>query len=263
MFFNRKKKPIILRAYHSNKHAVEFWPPAPASKYIPRWWRNLERLPKNYWAIEHKNGWKASHPTRPTMAQCPGFVSLYQEGFILPFHFDFVVTVEDDGFSYSASVGDACEIESKEKFTASVSFHDAEQTAGWIEDTHQNVKVTTGWYFACEEPIRFLLMEPQYLDGWSHEYFQPAGVIDFKYNRIASVHLFVRREDQQIFFKQGTPSWHIIPLTERPVELRVEHKVESEIRKLAPRYYNLGSFAGGYNRAMKKINELRKEKYGR
>jgi hypothetical protein len=92
----RKKPSPAIEFVTGERRAQEQFPPRPAAQFVPEWWR---KTPLQAPAELRK------HPTlclrsELTIKGCPGVQDYLSSGYILPLWSDYVVTVNERGFSW-------------------------------------------------------------------------------------------------------------------------------------------------------------------
>lgn len=257
MLFKFKQKPIVLDAFTTSELAHDFHPITPAIKKLPDWYKKLplggndDRFP-------------------PNMKGCPGFVNLYKQGFIIPFASDTFFHVENprnpDELAYCrenfphidpprmAFGSNACTVSPRNPDgRETILMHTVPERMGWARD-YENFKVCPPWSLRCKEYVKFLFLQPGFSNMESPEWFSPSGVIDYKYNWVVNVHFMINlKAANNVFFAAGSPMLHLIPLTERPVELKTHFVTPEELRRSVKTYSNFGRLRRGYIKGVKKL----------
>jgi hypothetical protein len=75
----------------------------------------------------------------------------------------------------------------------------------------------------------------------------PPGTLDFKYQNATNINLFLKyaKEAQEFIISAGTPLYHIIPLSEREVELSVHMLSNEEYQNMVSKHTRI-SFTNKY-----------------
>jgi len=210
--FKRFQKPVVLHCYTSRAEVFNYAPIEKAIKFIPESWK---KIPKHV-TLEEKIA------PNSTMKSCVGITDLYKSGFILPMWCDLSLKVGKLGSkSYEYIFADGM---------SKAMVHPAYQRGElYPEEKYQHFKIETPWIFSCEEDINFIYAEPTWnIDAPEIVKVLP-GVLNFKYQTSCNVNTIWSRQADDMFytvdFKQ--PLAHLIPVTERKVELKL-HLVSSE-----------------------------------
>jgi hypothetical protein len=203
MMFFFKEKPIEIIAYLPPwvSSIAERYPIHPAKNCYPAWWKNLS---------SGKFNWDEMQP-RNTTKSCPGIINILQTGFIMPLWSDLAIEYNKDKWKYQFS-----------DKQSTLTMHTNDQAAGFYDD-HIIFKVDSPWIITS--PVKLLYTEPTYLRGSQLPFIQPYGinVTTSKTNAEATnVFLFAKKEEQltQIIIPASTPLLHIIPLTEKNVNIK-------------------------------------------
>jgi len=218
MFWFKKKKINVNCFVHENYLYLEKTAPiAPAYKFYPDWWKNLE---KEYFDME-------SMKTSNNMRTCSGFIELFKKGFILPMWSDLAIKTDVNGKlqSYRYDFSD-----SKSKLIE----HHNSLTEGFYPD-HWIFKLHSPWIIKADRKnLKFAYLPCT----WNHtrppNYTVPTGMIDEFFIK-ASTNIFLlidRTKKQDTFINFGQPMVHYIPITEDHIELRTEVLTDLEFRKV-------------------------------
>lgn len=214
-----KRKGIVLTFYTDRKDLVEEAPVCDVKRTIPSWFKSL---PKKS-VIDPD-----TLTNKLNMSQCAGFKSLYNKGFIIPMWSDLNLQfggVGDTTYRYQFSDNES-----------SLVSHAQEQYTGFLsEEDYQHIKLDSPWIAECNSDIDFMVSDPHWGRSEISDYTALSGIIDFKYQNGTNVNLiFPRGACSQIkTIPANQPLLHIIPLTERKVELKVVllSKAEMDIKK--------------------------------
>jgi len=234
MLKGMRKKKIVLTCYAPSQHIIDFAPIAPASKHIPAWFKRMSRTVPDP-TIEEK----LNNDVRRDVRRCPGFLDYWKHGFTIPMWSDIAIEVGAIGtdayrYQYSDCISRA-------------DCHDMAQVDNFLDTTKwQHLKLSVPWQLACDEPVEFLLVK----ESWGVEELEhlhiPNGVLNFKYQKSVHINTFIKRDDEVKRFEiaYGTPLARIIPLSDRPVELRIVMATSEDITGGLPYYFM--AFTGTY-----------------
>lgn len=254
MIFKFKEKPVVLDAFTVDSASYAAYAPKKAIEFAPNWWKTLPKISSGFVESLDRN-----------MKSCPGFVSIYKTGYIFPHTSDIEVMVyKPDPFS------DRSEIEQAQKYKPNeeVLFlkaadgsgnnfdnsHGLSQHNGWRTRTHLNLKINNTWYLSGKEYVKFL-MAPVFYDDFQDDLYELAsGIIDYKYNKSLNVNLMVKMDkEKQFLIPAGRPAFHLIPLTERNVEIKTHLIAPEEFNKEIKIYSSFNKFKGGYMKAVAQL----------
>jgi hypothetical protein len=89
----------------------------------------------------------------------------------------------------------------------------------------------------------------------------PPGTVEYKYQHTSSVNMFLQK-GRKYTFNAGRPMAHIIPLTEKEIELKCHLvsplEMDSEVRRVMHSSFPL--FKNGYNEIKKRKKDLENNK---
>ncbi len=211
MFFARKK-PVVLTAYTDQPLLAELAAPKFARQKLPRYYKTMPHRVK-------KDGASAcpvphSLEYTSTIRQCYGIHKYNTAGILVPLWADYSIV------SYQ---GDISCVGAK-TFAEEWKFHSNNQAPGLL-DPYNILKLESPWVFRCSDETTFAVL-PNFYDMTEYlDKFTMPPAIDEYYNQSStSFFLLFRKDlpDQEIFLKFGTPFMKIVPLTDRPVELKIQ-----------------------------------------
>jgi hypothetical protein len=105
-------------------------------------------------------------------------------------------------------------------FPVMISQHATEQIPeGYKHLIH--AKLNSYWFIKESTGVKFLVNEPtwNYLSSPISPKIVP-GIFDFKYQRATNVNMFFQRKNLVYKFLAGTPMAHIIPLSDKNIEIK-------------------------------------------
>lgn len=199
-----KKKKIVLECFCTKPNALQYFPLAPAAKFLPDWWK---KLPKSY-EVEHENGIRFN---RPTLKACDGFSSLYKRGFMIPLWSDLIVETDSMGFKWVFADGD----------TNQIGFHDIQQmSTEW--QNYMQFKITSPWFIRERTGVKFAFIQPSYNQVKEiFDWHAIPGVVDFKYQHSTNINIVAPR-GRRFEISAGRPLAHLIPLSDDDIELEIK-----------------------------------------
>ena len=230
MFFF-KKKIIVVDCLTSSVTAHDFHPIEKTSAFLPEYWK---KLPAYNPVLAPTGG--NMYVDRSSLKRCPGFVSLYKQGAILPMWADMQIKTTIDSYEYLAAY--------------SIGQKGAEHHNEWqYGNTFANyihMKIISPWAIRQNRHCNFLMSPVIWntVEHWSNFKILP-GVVDFEHQHSSHINLFLEKNREKILISAGTPLYQIVPLTDNNVEFKTHLVDPAEINKLFAR--NPGTFNDNYN----------------
>lgn len=241
-FFTKKKK-IVLECITYRAEVAAVAPIARAGNFLPQWWKDLPKSDS-----EHNN-----FTDNPTMRSCAGMVHSYAHGVVLPLWSDVVINIGAKGTGeYRYQFSDA---------TSTADNHNQIQRGEFMPDADfLHLKLIAPWQIYCEEDVNFVFTEPTWNTPPEGQYKVLPGIVNYKYQNIANINIMFERAGapRKVQLSLGQPLAHIIPIDERPIEIKM---IVDEDRYKS--MYNMGarrlSFFDDYKkkRFALKSNEIR------
>lgn len=245
MFFFKKKK-IVIDAFTKISGIQELHPIVPASKFLPDWWKNL---PSSYNAQDNNT----IVVQRPTLKRCDGFTQYYKTGFIIPMWIDVAIKTTANGqWAYRLASNDTETI---------IDSHSRNEFGNEFDDL-LHLKLHSPWLLSEKTGCQFHFASP----FWNNiktlrNFYTPPGIVNYHHQSSTHINLLFPKEDNQITIAAGTPMVHIVPLTDRTVEVRCHVVSEKEHNQIYLKNY-LGSFLGSYKKNKKSRNENKRCPFG-
>ncbi len=203
IFFFHKKK-IVLDCFTYQVHAKEYAPVKQAAKFLPDWWK---RMPKD-------GGISSNLYSELNMKSCYGLIDLYKRGVIIPMWSDLRIQLSPNGgviYQYSDGVSEA-------------EFHHPKQREGFAPpDKFSHIKLCSPWVFSCKENISWVHVPPIYNQEHNlGEYITCVGAVNFKYGGSTNINLLLPlpAQNKLIQIDHGQPIAHIVPLSDKQIEVR-------------------------------------------
>ena len=196
-FFFRRKK-IVVDAFTDIASVAEVAPIEIAAKFIPTWWKTL------------KTTRDVDDIPQPNMKGCTGFFDLYKRGFIVPLWADLELDIFEDGAYRFISPLSRFYIEQ----------HDAKQYNNFFSKVC-HIKLLSPWILQEKSGVEFY---------WGNAFWNQESTIN-KMNVCPGVvslsslqvrpNLFFPLTKTRYSFLAGYPLAHIIPLSQKSLEVRV------------------------------------------
>jgi hypothetical protein len=227
------KKNVVLNCYTTSKNTHELFSINYSKNFLPDWWK---AVPKSYRYAD--NFFDA-----PTIKSCPGFIDLYKKGIMIPLWSDLEIKSDKEGYNYQFA-----DQESSIEFNHPDTMNSFTHTL----DTH-SLKITSPWLLECSHDVDWLFVNPI----WNHQTMDMTtvpGIVRFKHPIRSNINIMIKRNlAHNISLGAGTPIVHMIPLTDRNIEIKCHYisRAEFQERETIVRPY----FFGGY----KKVVELKEK----
>jgi hypothetical protein len=230
-----KKKKIVVDCFTSNVNAYDLFPIKESKEFYPEWWKNLPKIEPT----ENKNGMLIN---RSNMKRCEGFMSLYQQGFIIPLWSDVVIQTQAVNCLFEFADG-----------ISNLTHHGGDQLSQeWYNYVH--AKFESPWRIQEKTGVKFAFIQPSWNTPrdlmFSHT---PPGVIDFKYQHTSSINIFLLKS-KRYEWSAGLPLAQLLPLSENNIELKTHFVSDNELNVSRVMNRNLPFFESAY-RKLKKIKQ--------
>jgi hypothetical protein len=215
MVFWFKRKKIVLDCFTSDIFTYENAKVDYASKFIPKWWKELPQV--------------GSSSNDTNMKYCRGFTELYKNSFIIPFWGTLQIEVND-----ISNVSTDIKWFSNFKISHGtnnepVEYHNRNQFKDFVSDKFTHLKINCPWYFTSKSKTNYMFSDPLWNRSDLTAYSVLPGVVDYKFNNTSNVNIMIelRTEKRIISFFPGDPIAMITPMTEDEIDLRT-HLESSE-----------------------------------
>jgi len=239
----KKRKKIVVDCFTTHVDAHDTFPIQLTNKFYPNWFK---RLP-NAFPVETRNGVELENKT---MKSCYGFINHYRKGFVLPLWSDVIIQTQSDamGNNYSFQYADG---------HSEVGVHPMDQMGPEFSSLI-HVKLVSPWRIREKTGVEFVYMEPT----WSQPadlltMSTPPGTIEYKYQHTSSVNMFLEK-GRRYSFNAGRPMAHLIPLSDKEVELKCHLvsplEMDNEIRRVM--HNGFPFFNDGYPKKKKRQQQL-------
>jgi hypothetical protein len=236
MMFFFKEKPVEIIAFCNPTFSAiaEYSPIKPSNKFYPQWWKDLNSSTFNWDTFQVNN----------TTKSCPGISNIFQSGFIMPLWSDLALEYGNGEWKYSFS----------DKFSSLI-VHDNQHMRGFYEE-HSIFKLTSPWII--QSSVNLLQTEPFYHHSYSGDwpFITPYGItppVSSKNMHMTNIFLLAKKEQEvkRIMIKNNTPLLHIIPLTDKKINFKIEVPGIQEYIRLS----SLPSYSNHFcNRGKKNVN---------
>jgi hypothetical protein len=227
-----RKNFINIDCFTSSQMVEQASPIQKASSYIPDWWKNLN------------SSVVMNHPTTnrpysfPTMKTCYGFVELYRHGLVMPLWTDLELFIEPENYAYHAA-----------DFTSSIERH-GEHNWGHSYTNYYHMKLISPWMIREKSGVKFMFAPCvwSHLDQLSDIRVLP-GIVNYKYQHFTNINWFVPKVNKRITLPLGTPMIHMLPLTDKKLNIKTHVVDEKEILNM--KKFRNNRFVGSFIRFMR------------
>ena len=205
-----KRKVIVVDLYTDDPVTLELFKIQPTINYLPNWWKGSVKQPLNQAKTPHA-----------TLKTCQGLKDYFGTGYVIPAWSDLRLTI-DDKQEYSWVYSDG-------KSNAEV--HGSEQWHNFRDPRDfGHLKLDPPWAIHCSESIKWLFL-PLYWQGSEglDPFFEVLhGVVDYNEIHSSSINMMFKTDKPAVkVIEHGTPLVYLVPITERPIEIRY-HLVNRE-----------------------------------
>ena len=208
-----KKKKIVVDCFTSEAGVYNYAPIIHAKEIKPSWWKNIAsyyKIPLNNIKVE-----------KATIKKCVSINEQLVSGFILPLWTDLIIEAHEDNYNMVS----ACE-----EFYATP--HRFDQLNEEFLDLH-HTKFRSPWVFKEKSGVNFSWQQPFYyqLNKLNRLHIMP-GIVNYKYQHATEINIFFAKEKSRIELNHNDPLVHLIPLSDKEVEIKNHLVDEKEIKKL-------------------------------
>lgn len=216
MLFNFKPKPLVLDCFVSEEqsHVYEYAPIKTAAHFYPEWWKSADRA-----SID----WTQANLTQ-SIKNCAGIQDHYQHGVIMPMWCELAIVTNGAGgivsqFSDQVSSNDYQGVELRAGFRAK----------------QINMKITSPWRFRSTAGVYWHYLPVYWDQHQSTPWHVLPATVEFNTNHVTNCNLLVDSAAGSSMIKHGQPLAHIVPLSERPLEVRNHLVTAGEYARLTNR----------------------------
>ena len=221
MFFWKKNKTIVLDCFTSDPFAYEYAKIAPSTQYYPEWWQNIKR------EIETGKDEVFGRPIiSPTVKGCRGITSLYKHSYVIPMWEFLTINVHNNKYSWQTNNNPQL-----------IAKHSPVQYEGWVDnENYTHFKIISPWWLKTKSDINFMYVDPVWGRSEIADYCVLPGILDFKYQYATHINMMVQMTEKfkSIKFTPGTPLVHIVPLTDKNIDLRCHLVDRDKIAGIVP-----------------------------
>jgi len=217
MLFFFKPKKIVVDAFTPVHVVHKYFGIKPAIQYTPEWWKNTSKTIN----VPVSNKMNLDQATIKT---CPGFIDFYKKGFIVPSWTDMIFVPDKDthNIDYKSASSEVPEL-----FNKGIMRHNPDQWNRAFEDAI-HFKLLSPWTIFQKENISWVMAEPTWstLKDNTNLRLLP-GSTNFKLVHSLNFNYFITNKTPVIEIEADQPLAHLIPITEKDVEIK-NHLVSKE-----------------------------------
>lgn len=211
LFF--KRKTITVDFITNDYKSFEYFPIDKSNKFIPQWWKDI---PQQY---ENEN-FKTKGMRVNTLKRCPGFMDVFKYSYTLPLWTDCEIVVDkninEDGYSTLAVDG------------SGISSHPASQGGNFLTSNSLiHFKFHSPWYgYSTKKRDLLWNWAPASWNNPSliNKLMIPTAFRNFRGGTSTNIHTFMDSSiDDVLYINAGTPMIHMIPMTDKKVEVKCHY----------------------------------------
>lgn len=234
MFWFKRNK-IVVDAFVHSDIIYELSKIDYAHKFFPQGWKSLPAT-KEIKAAQYQES--KAMLNIPTIKKCPGFNNLFSKGFIIPSWTDMVLEdVNGNIQAFDPTLQQRTEAHPN--------------WAWWPElyEGYAHVKIISPWLLSEKSGIHFVYHQCDWHNTDRIANFHVlSAIIDYKAQNNTHINVFMKK-GTIINIQHGDPLVHIVPITEKEVELKTHRVDEKEYSKIM--HNNAGHFMwSGQHRAL-------------
>jgi hypothetical protein len=243
MFFNFKKSKITVDCFTYSPAAYELYKIRSAKVYYPE---HIKKLNSGINIQEPNTNIVYS---RPTIKRCVGLNDLYKKGFIIPFWMDFICQPKEHAENKSA-------LGTTDTWHQSNIVHHFPVQYPGVFTNYFHVKFRGPWHIKEKIGVDFLWNATTWnINNDVEKYIIPPAIINFTNNCETNLNIFFCKDLEPFTLSAGTPLIHIIPLSEKDVEVKCHLVSHQEWISKSPYPDDMPTVQDGT-----RLNRLRKDR---
>lgn len=231
MLFFFKKPKIVVDCFTCRDVVYKLHPINYTNKFVPEYWK---KLPATIKLKADPDPQVKTYLEAPTLKRCVGIVNYFSNGFVIPSWTDF--TLEDAGTRLFTT---------DTMFNLKVEHHIRPTYGDELYKDYVHAKVVPPWLIEEKTGIKFTWNQFDWTENINADFRILSGIVDYKINHSANINMFFKKKTI-INVKAGEPLVHIVPLTEKEVDLRVHLIPEAEYAERWNKFSVRSSALGHY-----------------
>ena len=230
LFLPKKKPTIEFYSHIEGLFDLEHLRPQKGMKHIPE---EYHSIPSNYGQEWYKHDAERDEWCR-TAKQCPSFVDVFREGYVIVAPCDIWLWTDGDAFKWKTALD-----------FVNISIHADNQLKDYFQDStiKKIFKIDNVWKIRTPKgySIRQIPLFYHFNPDWQVAY----GLINTDTYHELNVQIIFTSEKEEVFIKQGDPLCYIVPF-KREKLLDMEITEYSYRDDVATAFANKGTFLKGY-----------------
>ena len=224
---------IILEVFTNQQYVMDQCQPTLAKNFIPEWWKTLpaSRTETNLYT-------DGSPVPISSMKQCPAINEILKQGVIFPSWCELHLKADKMG---------RLDQRVFPEHTALLP-HD-EQDWNFHKPDYAHVKVGAPWLIKEATGVKWLWIKPEWHMKEPTAYWGVPGIVEYKYQHAVLNNIMVKH-GTSVKINTGDPWLQIIPMSEKPIEVRCQLVSAAEMNRLNST--NI-SAVGSYHKSIKNI----------
>jgi hypothetical protein len=210
MFIFSRRKKLTVDFVTNDYKAYEYFSIDKSNKFIPQWWKDI---PQQYM----DDNFKVKGTRLNTLKRCPGFMDVFRYSYTMPLWTSCEIIVNDkiNEEGYSTACADGTLIDSHPSYQAgsflsSNSFIHFKFHTPWNGYSSKSRDLLWNWSPAVwNNPILL------------NKLFIPTAFRNFRGGTSTNIHTFMDSSNNDVLYiEAGTPMIHMIPMTDKNVEVK-------------------------------------------
>ena len=219
--FRRNQKPVVINCYTSREDVLKYTPIALSKKHIPSWFKALR--PQSSLKPYLEGAPLDKLKDRRSFKLCPAMVDYHLKAFTIPMWSDLILRWDDTNWEYMFA-DEQSELEPHRE----TQWENSEALSN-----QQHFKIISPWTISVDEDIDFLVKQPLWGFIDLENLHIMSGVTNFSKQINTHINMFARRtgKENTLSIPFNMPMLDYIPLTERPIEIKLHLITEQEHMK--------------------------------
>ena len=233
-----KNKKIVVDCFTNNSAIHEFFPIASADEFYPQWWKNMSATMKTSteFGIQRDS---------PTIKRCDGILDLYKHGICMPLWSDLIIETTTTDYKYQYSSNENLPIVTHNRTAMGPAFNN-----------YTHLKIHSPWIFEEKTGMDFLFTQPSWnMLDYIRDIIVLPGMVNYRDQGGTHVNMLLPRKVNRIELSAGLPIAHMIPLSDKTIDVRTHLVSDQEWTHRNLRYTYLSSFIGRYKKNVRKIKK--------
>jgi hypothetical protein len=214
MFFKKTKQ--VLKCYTKFAYVAKHFPIELAKKQVPESFTSMPthmKMPANFTACPFSK--LVNSRKGLTIRSCDGILDLWSKSFVLCAPFDMAINIQDNRVQFKST----------DNNLFPVSQHPEEQFSSVFPD-YANVKMVIPWKFVSDKSMPCMFAPAIYHmpEDIRSSIMFPSGIVDYSIVHSTNINMLIKKQAEQkvIHIKAGTPLIYITPLTNEPIDVKIE-----------------------------------------